>query len=123
MIPPAEPLRPRDFALLLLASGDLRPRQRARDQQADIAGLELKRRLLDRLVALDPEPGEMDAALGRVIEEMGVPAGPVRAIALGIREEWQALAQSPEGIQFLLAQGLNQFPTSQERPGCAESFS
>ena len=58
-----EPLRPRDLALLLLASRDLRPRQRARDQQADAAGLALKRRVLDRVAALDPEPAEFEAAL------------------------------------------------------------
>jgi len=37
--PVPEPLRPRDFAVLLLSSGDLTPRQRARDQVADRAGL------------------------------------------------------------------------------------
>src|SRR5215470_7837155 len=66
---PTEVLRPRDLALLMLASGDLRPRQRARDQQADRAGLELKRRLLDRVAALDPEPEGLQAALAQVIEE------------------------------------------------------
>src|SRR5216684_1424558 len=34
-----QPIRPRDLAVLLLASGDLRPRQLARDQQADVTGL------------------------------------------------------------------------------------
>ena len=43
-------VRPRDFALLLLASRDLAPRKRARDQQADRAGLELKKRVLTALV-------------------------------------------------------------------------
>src|SRR5262245_21736436 len=40
-------LRPKDMALLLLASGDLLPRQRARDQQADISGSALKARILN----------------------------------------------------------------------------
>src|SRR5205823_13402942 len=62
--PPAnELLRPRDLALLLLASGDLRPRKRARDQQADRVGLDLKHRILQRLAALDPEPEALEAAL------------------------------------------------------------
>src|SRR5262249_46373002 len=78
---PAEPLRPRDLALLLLASGDLLPRQRARDQQADLAGLRLKRTVLDRLMALDPEPEDLEAALVRIVEEAGPPTGPQRAVA------------------------------------------
>ena len=101
-----EPLRPRDFALLLLASGDLTPRQRARDQQADLAGLELKRQLLDRLASLDPEPAELDAALLRIVDEMGQPTGPTRALALAVREDWQAACASPEMVSHLLEQAL-----------------
>jgi hypothetical protein len=103
-----EPLRPRDLALLLLASGDLRPRLRARDQMPDLAGLELKRRMLDRLAALDPEPADLDAALGQVVEEMGPPAGPARAIAVGLREEWLAACQSPEWVAHLLAEATRE---------------
>src|SRR5438270_4314184 len=83
------PLRPRDLALLLLASGDLLPRQRARDQQADRAGLALKGRVLDRLAALDPEPEAVEATLLQIVDEIGPPTGPTRAIALHIHEEWQ----------------------------------
>jgi hypothetical protein len=100
-----EPLRPRDLALLLLASGDMRPRQRARDQQADTAGLELKRRVLDRLAALDPEPADMEAALARIIEEMGPPHGPTRAVAVLVRDEWLAACASPEWVLHLLQEG------------------
>jgi hypothetical protein len=98
----ADQLRPRDLALLLLASGDLRPRQRARDQQADRAGLELKRRLLDRIAALDPEPGDLEAVLLHIVEEVGPPTGPTRALAAGIHEEWQMACRSPEWIAQLL---------------------
>src|SRR2546427_2136674 len=62
-VEPGEPLRPRALALLLLASGDLLPRRRARDQQADVAGMQLKRDLLTRLAVLDPEPDQLEAAL------------------------------------------------------------
>jgi hypothetical protein len=106
--PPTEPLRPRDLALLLLASGDLLPRQRARDQQADLAGMELKRRVLDRLAALDPEPDELEEALARIIHEMEPPAGPVRAIATLIRDEWQAACAAPTWVAQLLAEGTRQ---------------
>jgi hypothetical protein len=105
---PGEPLRPRDLAVLLLASGDLLPRQRARDQQADLAGMLLKRRVLDRLAALDPEPAELEAALMHIVEEIGPPAGPTRASALSIREEWQAAAASPEWVAQLLGDALRE---------------
>ena len=102
------PLRPRDLALLVLASGDLLPRQRARDQQADQAGLALKRRVLDELAALDPEPEQLEATLLRIVEEIGPPTGPTRAIALDIREEWQAACASPEFVTHLLGEAALQ---------------
>jgi hypothetical protein len=110
------PLRPRDFALLLLASGDLRPRKRARDQQADQAGLELKRRVLDRLAALDPEPGDVEAALVRVVEEIGPPTGPSRAIAATVRDEWLAACASPEWVEQLLGEAMRE-STEEKRHG------
>src|SRR5437870_4967339 len=89
-------LRPRDLALSLLASPDLRPRQRARDQRADLVGLDLKRRLLEQLVALDPQSAELEAALLRITEELGPPFGPARAIATLLREEWRAASLDSE---------------------------
>ena len=99
---PDEILRPRDLALLLLASGDLRPRVRARDQEADRAGLDLKRRVLDRLVALDPQPDDLATALTGIIDEFGPPTGPTRAVALSIHEDWQAAVAAPEWVAYLL---------------------
>lgn len=100
-------MRPRDLALLMLSTGELMPRQRARDQQADREGLTLKRRLLERLVALDPEPAELEAALVQIVEEIGPPTGPTRAIAVGVREEWQAAGVAPEWLQHLLAEAAD----------------
>jgi hypothetical protein len=97
-------MRPRDLAVLLLASGDLLPRQRARDQQADRTGLDLKRRVLDRLLVLDPEPAELEAALVRIVEEIGPPTGPTRAVAGVVRDEWQAACSSPDWVAQLLGE-------------------
>jgi hypothetical protein len=102
----SEPMRPRDFALLLLASRDLRPRQRARDQQADRAGLELKRHLLEEVAAIDPDPGELDVELMRIAGRLGEPSGPPRAIAAIVREEWAMACTSPEWVSQLLAEAL-----------------
>jgi hypothetical protein len=97
-------LRPRDFALLLLASGDLLPRQRARDQAPDLAGLALQRRILDGLAARDPEPEELELALSAIVEEVGAPTGPTRAIALHVRDDYRSVAASPQLVEHLLSQ-------------------
>ena len=98
--------RPRDLALLLLAMGGGPPRQRARDQQADVAGADLHRRILDRLAALDPDPHDFEAALARIVGEFGEPTGPTRAICLSIRQEWEGCRESPSAWAWLLAEAL-----------------
>jgi hypothetical protein len=111
------PLRPYDFAVLLLSSGDVAPRQRARDQQADRAGLELKRRVLNALVALDPEPADLEAALLAIVEELGPPTGPTRAIALGLLEEWQAASAALGWTAHLLGEAVRGPETGGKRRG------
>src|SRR5689334_23130526 len=88
-------LRPKDLALFLLASGDLLPRKRARDQQADIAGLEIKRRVLDLLVVIDPEPVELERALVQIVTELGPPHGPTRSICTTFLDDWESAKLSP----------------------------
>jgi hypothetical protein len=103
---PSPPFRPRDLAVLLLASGDMAPRQRARDQQADRAGLDLKRRILDALAARDPEPEDLEGALLAIVEELGPPMGPARSVALAVLEEWQTACITPEWVEHLLAEAV-----------------
>ena len=100
-------LRPRDLALLLLASGDLRPRIRARDQEADRTGLDMKRRVLDRLAALDPEPEQLTGTLAEIIDEFGPPTGPTRAVAVSFQEDWQAALAAPDWVAHLLAEATH----------------
>jgi hypothetical protein len=109
-------IRPSDLALFLLASGEAMPRQRARDQQADIAGLELKRQVLDLLITADPAPAELDTALMQIVAELGAPTGPTRAICMTIREEWEAAALVPEFAEWLIEQALRE---SAQPPGRA----
>ncbi len=101
-------LRPRDFAVLLLASGDLLPRKRARDQAPDLAGLALERRILDRLAALDPDADHLDATLLQIVEEIGPPTGPTRAVAIHVRDEFLTVRASPELAEHLLTQATRQ---------------
>jgi hypothetical protein len=109
---PCEPLRPRDLALVLLASRDLRPRQRARDQQADLAGLALKRSVLEKVAALDPEPDALEATLAQIVDTLGPPLGPARAIATLVRDEWLMACAAPEWVAQLLAEALETPPES-----------
>jgi hypothetical protein len=98
--------RPKDFALFVLGSGEVAPRQRARDQQADAAGLELKRRVLAEVVARDPDPDELEAALLEIVDEFGPPTGPTRAVALSVLEEWRYAASSPGWVPHLLGEAV-----------------
>src|SRR5712692_8176283 len=115
IVPSPSILRPRDLALLLLAGGDLRPRQRARDQQADRAGLEIKRRILQEVAALDPEPHELEAVLIHLVDESGPPTGPTRAVAAIVRDEWQTACATPEWVAQLLAEAVSEKPKSEMR--------
>ena len=97
---------PRDFALLLLSSGATAPRARARDQQADDAGLDLKRSVLAEVVARDPDADAFEAELMVIVDDFGSPTGPTRAVALGILEEWRFAATSPEWVPHLLGEAV-----------------
>jgi hypothetical protein len=111
-----EPLAPRDFALLLLASGELAPRQRARDQQADRAGLELKRRLLTELVARDPADADLEATLLAIVDAFGPPTGPTRAVARALLEEWQSARASPALVAHLLGEAARRSGAAPKKP-------
>jgi hypothetical protein len=110
-------LRPADMALFLLASGELLPRKRARDQQADLAGLDLKRRVLDLLVSYDPEPDELEVCLARIVEDIGPPHGPTRAICAGVRDEWEHAALTPGMLDWLLNEALREGQGIERRKG------
>lgn len=101
-------LRPRDLALLLLATREMLPRTRARDQQADLIGLGLKRRILVRLAALDPEPLDLDDVLLRIVAGLGEPTGPARAVALAVRADWQMACATPAWVAQLLAEAAEE---------------
>jgi hypothetical protein len=101
MSDPSAGLRPRDFALLLLGAGQTPPRRRARDQQADRAGLALKRRVMEELVALDPESAALEASLFEIVDRLGAPFGPTRSVALLFLEEWTMAQTAPQWLDHL----------------------
>jgi hypothetical protein len=107
------PPRPGDLARILLAGCGGPPRARARDQQADLAGEALRKDVLNRIILLDPEPDDLDSALLAIVEALGEPTGPTRAIALAIRQEWEDVLASPGAWSFLVREALQ---CDQKRP-------
>ena len=110
-----EPSRPRDVCHELLAALDAsegRRKRRKRDTTPDAIGLALKRDLLERAVAADPEPDAFEAWLLEQCAAAGEASGGVRAMALSIFEEWR-LAQDAESFRDWLAQGA---PSDDARP-------
>ena len=103
---PDDGRRPRDLALLLLAIGVDPPRERARDQQADRAGGDLRRRVLDRLAALDPEPEAIESALAAIVVEFGDPTGPTRGVCSQLLQEWEQTRVSPGAWSWLLSEAI-----------------
>jgi hypothetical protein len=57
--------------------------------------------MLQRVADLNPEPGDLDRTLASLIDELGPPSGPIRALVLGFRDDWQGLASNPEWLQQL----------------------
>ena len=117
------PHRPRDLALLLLALGTDPPRDRARDQQADRAGGEILRRILDAVSALDPEADAIESTLASIVAEMDRPSGPARAVASRFHQEWQD-AQSVPGLwSWLLSEALERSERPRSRGGLSRGTS
>ena len=99
--------RPRDICRELLAALDAsegRRRRRKRDTTPDAIGLTIKRDLLERAIAADPEPDEFEAWLHEQCLAAGGSEGGVRAMALSIFEEWR-LAHDADAFREWLARG------------------
>ena len=101
------PLRPGAVCRELLAALDAsegRRRRRKRDTTPDAIGLAIKRELLERAVAADPEPDQFEGWLHEQCLAAGGSEGGVRAMALSVFEEWR-LAHDAESFREWLARG------------------
>ena len=90
--------------LAALEASEGKRRRRKRDTTPDAIGLAIKRELLERAVAADPEPHEFEAWLHEQCLAAGGAEGGVRAMALSIFEEWR-LAQEADSFRTWLARG------------------
>jgi hypothetical protein len=99
--------RPGDVCRELLAALDAsegRRKRRKRDTTPDAIGLAVKRDLLERAVAANPEPDAFEGWLLEQCAAAGPAEGGVRAMALSIFEEWR-LAHDAESFRSWLTQG------------------
>ena len=100
--------RPADVCKALLSAleaAEGRRRSRKRDQTPDAYGLSLKRELLQRVLAADPEPSQFEAWLLAYTQTCGDPttAGPVLAMARAVYEDWRLAHTSEEFRRWLRA--------------------
>jgi len=99
--------RPGEICAELLAALDAsegRRRRRKRDTTPDAIGLTMKRELLERAVAADPDPDRFEEWLYEQCLAAGAADGGVRAMALSIFEEWR-LARDATAFGEWLARG------------------
>jgi hypothetical protein len=75
--------------LAALEASEGRRQRRKRDTTPDAIGLAIKRDLLERAVAADPEPQAFESWLHEQCVGTGPAEGGVRAMALSIFEEWR----------------------------------
>jgi hypothetical protein len=112
------PPRPSAVCRELLAAVEAsegRRKRRKRDTTPDVIGLAIKRDLLDRAVAADPDPDDFEAWLLEQCAAAGPAEGGMRAMALSIFEEWRlALGAGGGSFRDWLAQGAPSDDASRE---------
>ena len=122
--PESTPFRPADVCRALLAAleaAEGRRRKRKRDQTPDTFGLAVKRDLLQRVVEEDPMPERFEEWLLNYPLTCGAPelAGPARAMARSVFEEWR-LAHALGAFRTWLEQGA---PSEDRGSGTADDGS
>jgi hypothetical protein len=102
-VTPARPAEVCQGLLRALEASEGRRRRRRRDTTPDALGLAIKRELLERAVADDPEPEAFEAWL--VERCLAAPAtvstGAVRAMALDIFADWRLAAAQTDFTGWL----------------------
>jgi hypothetical protein len=109
-------LRPAVVCQQLLQASDAsegRRKRRKRNTTPDSLGMEVKREVLEAVVADDPAPDAFEAWLFARVQASGAMAGATRAMALQVWDEWQ-FALASGGFRTWLAAGA---PSDDSRPG------
>src|SRR5918993_4185989 len=109
-------LRPAAVCQQLLQATDAsegRRKRRKRNTTPDSLGMEVKRELLEAVIADDPDPDVFEAWLFARVQASGTLAGATRAMALQGWDEWQ-FALASDGFRAWLAAGA---PSDDSRAG------
>ena len=99
--------RPADVCQQLLQASrasEGRRKRRKRDTTPDSLGMEVKRALLEAVVADDPDPDLFEDWLFARVQASGPLAGATRALVLQVWDEWQ-FALASGGFRAWLAAG------------------
>ncbi len=116
----SQSLRPADVCKALLSAleaSEGRRRKRKRDQTPDAIGLGVKRDLLERAVAEDPDPEAFEQWLLNYPPNCAAPelAGPALAMARAVFDEWR-LAHSLGEFRAWLGEGAPSDDAKDEKP-------
>jgi hypothetical protein len=109
VIEQTEAIRPGQFCQFLLRTleaSEAQTRRRKRDQTPDHIGLAMRRALLERVIADDPDPSQLERSLMEQILLSPAP-GPLRAMAMLILDEYRFAATQPELTAWLKAGAPN----------------
>lgn len=96
--------RPSLFSEKLLSAMEAsegRRRKRARNTTPDAIGMGVKRDLLRKVIAEDPEPEAFEGWLYAQVLAAGTGNGATRAMALDIQGEWRMVATLPSFREWL----------------------
>jgi hypothetical protein len=118
-------VRPSVLCRELLAALDAsegRRQRRKRDTTPDAIGLAIKRDLLERTIAADPDPEDFEIWLNDQCLAAPEAEGGVRAMALSIFEEWR-LAAEADAFREWLARGApsDDAPTRNRSPNSSHT--
>ena len=97
-----------------LEASEGRRKRRKRDTTPDAIGLTVKRDLLERAIAADPDASAFEAWLLEQCARAGGSEGGVRAMALSIYEEWR-LSHDAASFRNWLAEGAPSDDASTDR--------
>ena len=106
-------MRPRDFSLLAMSIESRMPRKLRKKREAHDQVQDLKLKFLDRVVALDPEPSEMERVLLEAAFEEPLD-GPARGMVTDILLDWQMVRTSPRAALWMVEQATA--PPEERRP-------
>ena len=106
-------MRPRDFSLLALSIESRMPWKLRKKREAHDAFQELKLKLLDRVIAVDPDPEDLERVLVEAALEEPTD-GPARGIVTDILLDWDMVRTSPRTARWMVEQATS--PPEERRP-------